>query len=182
VWRLTAAPINGSSDRPPDDEAASADAVRPVLIFSWGNPSRGDDAIGPHLDALLSGQDLPGVDLLTDFQLQIEHVVDLEDRACVVFIDASLSATPPFEFERLQPAEDSSYTTHAMSPAALMAVYCRVNQSTPPPCYLLSIRGYEFGLGQPISPDAQRHVEQALEFILRFIADQTEQPGPSQEA
>lgn len=174
---LTTAPTAESAARLPDDEAASGSptlsAVRPVLIFSWGNPSRGDDAIGPLLNELLGGQDLPGVDLLTDFQLQIEHVVDLEDRACVVFSDASLSASPPFEFEQLRPAEDSSYTTHAMSPAALMSVYCRVCKKDPPPCFLLSIRGYEFGLGLPLSETARENAEKALEFLLHFIAKHT---------
>ncbi len=58
------------------------------------------------------------VDLLTDYQLQIEHAVDLERRECVLFVDASVSATAPYEFYRLQAERDSSYTTHAMSPVA----------------------------------------------------------------
>lgn len=150
----------------------AAQTVAPILVFAWGNPSRGDDALGPRMKAMLETHDLPGVELLTDFQLQIEHVVDLEGRACIVFIDASLSAEPPYAFAQIEPAEDSSYTTHAMSPEALMAVYCRVNKKAPPPCYLLSIRGYEFGLGLPMSPVASQNADQALVFMLRFIANQ----------
>lgn len=152
----------------------SPETVAPVLVFAWGNPSRGDDAIGPYLLELLDSRDLPGVELLTDFQLQIEHVVDLERRACVVFIDASISAMPPFEFELLQPKADSSYTTHAMSPQALMNVYLRVHKESPPPCHLLSVRGYEFGLGCSLSANARQNTESALEFVLEFIAKQGE--------
>ena len=118
--------------------------ARPDLVFTWGNPSRGDDALGPAMYDLLQHANLHGVDLLTDFQLQIEHATDLEGRKRVLFVDASLSAGAPFELVRLQPEQDASYTTHAMSPQALLSVYRQVYDCAPPPAWLLSIRGYEF--------------------------------------
>ena len=63
--------------------------ANPNLIFTWGNPSRGDDALGPAMYDLLQNEDISGVDLLTDFQLQIEHAIDLEGRERVLFVDAS---------------------------------------------------------------------------------------------
>ena len=77
--------------------------ANPDLIFTWGNPSRGDDALGPALYDLLQQEELNRVDLLTDFQLQIEHSIDLEGRERVLFVDASTSAKAPFELSRLQP-------------------------------------------------------------------------------
>ena len=76
---------------------------KPVLIFTWGNPSRGDDALGTLAYDLLDQEDFADVDLLTDFQLQIEHAIDLENRERVLFIDASANARPPFEFYQLIP-------------------------------------------------------------------------------
>jgi hydrogenase maturation protease len=144
--------------------------TRPILVFTWGNPSRGDDAIGPYLGELLRGHDLPEVDLLTDFQLQIEHVVDLEKRERILFVDASVTAASPFECQALQPEEDSSYTTHAMSPAALLSVYRKVHEAQPPPADLLSVRGYEFGLGLPLSDMARENTHKAKDFVLDLIA------------
>jgi len=141
------------------------DTNKPVLIFTWGNPSRGDDALGTEIYDQLQQEDLEGVDLLTDFQLQIEHVVDLEKRERVLFIDASASATAPFEFYRLNPVQDDSFTTHAMSPESLLATYIKVNQAEPPPAFMLSIRGYEFGLGLPMSDEANANLSEALKFI-----------------
>ena len=143
--------------------------THPDLIFTWGNPSRGDDALGPALYELLQQEGLNGVDLLTDFQLQIEHSIDLEGRKRVLFVDASTSATAPFEFVRLQPEQDASYTTHAMSPQALLSVYQQVNGSAPPPAWLLSIRGYEFGLGLPLSTAANKHLLAALIHIKKLL-------------
>ena len=143
--------------------------ANPDLIFTWGNPSRGDDALGPAMYELLLQEDLNGVDLLTDFQLQIEHSIDLEGRKRVLFVDASASANAPFELSRLQPEQDASYTTHAMSPQALLSVYQQVNGSEPPPAWLLSIRGYKFGLGLPLSTDANKHLLAAFNHVKELI-------------
>ena len=143
--------------------------ANPHLIFTWGNPSRGDDALGPALYELLQQENFSGVDVLTDFQLQIEHSIDLEGRKRVLFVDASTSAEAPFAFSRIQPEQDASYTTHAMSPQALLSVYRQVNGCAPPPAWLLSIRGYEFGLGLPLSTAANSHLLAAFEYIKGLL-------------
>ncbi|MGB5443528.1 MAG: hydrogenase maturation protease [Gammaproteobacteria bacterium] len=143
--------------------------INPDLVFTWGNPSRGDDALGPAMYDLLLQEDFNAVDLLTDFQLQIEHCIDLEARKRVLFVDASISANAPFELVCLQPEQDTSYTTHAMSPQALLSVYRQVNGSMPPPAWLLSIRGYEFGLGLPLSAAANKNLLAAFDHVKQFL-------------
>ena len=143
--------------------------INPELIFTWGNPSRGDDALGPAMYELLLQENFSGVDVLTDFQLQIEHSIDLEGRKRVLFVDASTSANAPFELTRLQPEQDSSYTTHAMSPQALLSVYQQVNGRMPPPAWLLSIRGYEFGLGLPLSTSANKNLLTAFKLVKKLF-------------
>jgi len=145
--------------------------TKPILIFTWGNPSRGDDALGTEVYHLLEKEGLKDVDLLTDFQLQIEHALDLENRERVLFVDASVSAPAPFEFYRLNPNQDDSYTTHAMSPASLLATYEKVNSEAPPPAYMLSIRGYSFDLGLPMSEEASSNLEKSLTFIKRLVSE-----------
>ncbi|NOQ87289.1 MAG: hydrogenase maturation protease [Gammaproteobacteria bacterium] len=152
----------------------------PILIFAYGNPSRGDDALGPAMFDLLEKNkqeisELDRVDLLIDYQLQIEHAVDLEQRECVLFVDAGVSASAPYEFHQLQAERDSSYTTHAMSPVAVLDVYQQINQHQPPPSYLLSIRGYQFGLGQALSEQAKINLQQSYEFIETLLATDTRQ-------
>jgi hydrogenase maturation protease len=143
----------------------------PALILTYGNPSRGDDALGPVIFDLLEKHkqetdDLDEVDLLTDFQLQIEHAVDLENRRHVLFIDASVSGTAPFELQPLQAERDDSFTTHAMSPAAVLSVYQQINQCAPPPASLLTIRAYEFGLGVAMSEMARANLQEAFRYIV----------------
>ncbi len=145
--------------------------IKPVLIFTWGNPSRGDDALGPRMYDLLLDEVLDGAEVVTDFQLQIEHTVDMQYRERILFIDASVTAASPFEFYRLIPLQDDSYTTHAMSPESLLATYEKVNSEAPPPAYMLSIRGYEFDLGLPISEQANANLADAFTFTRELVTD-----------
>jgi len=144
----------------------------PVAIIGYGNPSRGDDALGPLLlERLGQSQDIDPrqYESVTDFQLQIEHVTDLEQRDLLLFIDASVSARPPFEFSRLTPQRDHSYSSHSLSPATLLSVYQDVYKIAPPPAYLLTIPGYLFELGQPLSQRAAEHLEQAVSFVEELL-------------
>ncbi len=138
--------------------------------MGYGNPSRGDDALGPVLLQRLKEREPIGVELLTDFQLQVEHALDLVGRELVLFIDASVSCRSPFAFERLTAKPDASYTTHAMSPAAVLQVYRQLYRGTPPPSFLLSIRGEQFELGDDLTPAAKKGLTAALEFAEALIA------------
>ena len=110
------------------------------------------------------------IELLTDFQLQIEHAVDLENRALALFVDASVSCPPPFHLTHLQPARDTSYTSHALSPAAVLHVYQQINHAPPPPAFQLAIRGERFELGEPLSAAAEANLAAALVFVGQLLA------------
>ena len=154
--------------------------VAPILIFTYGNPSRGDDALGPAMyDLLVKHQretsELGRVELLTDFQLQIEHAVDLQGRESVLFIDAGVACTEPFEYRKLIAERDESFTTHAMSPSAVLAVYKQINHCAPPPTCLLTIRAYKFGLGQKMSRKAKANLQKAYGYVVEsLIADKSQ--------
>lgn len=145
---------------------------KPVLLFGYGNLSRGDDALGPLLlEHVESRCDLSQLDILSDFQLQIEHALDLENRRLVLFVDASVACKHAFDFTLLEPERDKSYTTHAMSPAAVLAVYQSIKKQTPPPCFLLSIKGEKFELGEGLGSNAAAHLIEACTFAERLLAN-----------
>lgn len=143
----------------------------PILVFGWGNPSRGDDALGPLFVERVEALDLPGVACLTDFQLQVEHALDLENRSRILFVDASMDAAAPFSATPLDAARDASFTTHAMTPGAVMQVYAEIHGEAPPPCWLLAIRGERFELGEPLSEAAARRLDEALGWAVDWIGE-----------
>jgi len=145
----------------------------PILVIGIGNPSRGDDALGPLLLERLAERlepELAGgaVELLTDFQLQIEHALDLQGRRLVFFVDASLTAAPPFQLARAVPEAERSHSTHAITPNAVLDTY-RQLYGVPPEAWLLAIRGERFELGDPLSERAEGHLQAALSSLLERL-------------
>lgn len=138
-----------------------------TLIFGWGNPGRGDDALGPmfveRLQSLaLVHPEWGGMEFQTDFQLQVEHALDLRGHTRVLFVDAISGGPPPFTLQPIFPAKDASFTTHAMTPQAVMHAYRELEGESPPPAWLLAIRGERFELGEPISEPAEQYLRAAL--------------------
>ncbi len=101
-----------------------------VVVFAVGNRSRGDDAIGPllleRLDAWLAG-DGRGADfeLIDDFQLQIEHALDLAGRRLALFIDAGDGHAAP-----VRTARDRGRRTAAAATARMRSRRSRCWAST----------------------------------------------------
>ncbi|PKD41959.1 Ni/Fe hydrogenase [Methylomonas sp. Kb3] len=154
--------------------------TKPILVFGYGNPSRGDDAVGPLLlDYLAEHLDLSNIELLSDFQLQIEHALDIQGRELVVFVDAAVDCPESFTFTPLTPAQDHSYSSHALSPAALLSVYAAVGKQAPPPCYLLSIQAEAFELGSGLSERCAANLIEACRFITEFLKQRPSRELPS---
>ena len=145
------------------------EAIAPRLIIGIGNPSRGDDALGSLCIERLQALKLPDTELLTDFQLQIEYVLDLLGREEVIFVDAAASGAEPYAFGPLAAQIDHSVTTHAVSPSALLATAQQINGHLPPNTYLLAIGGYSFELGDALSAQAADNLEQAMALLERHM-------------
>jgi hypothetical protein len=66
-------------------------------------------------------------------------------------------------------AQDASFTTHALSPQALMQVFVDLQGVAPPPCTLLAIRGERFELGEPPSASALENLEAATQWARTWL-------------
>ena len=66
------------------------------------------------------------VEFLEDYQLQVEHALDLVGRERLLPVDASLTGPAPFSAQLISAARDASYTSHALSPQALLQVFADV--------------------------------------------------------
>ncbi|MBK9160660.1 MAG: hydrogenase maturation protease [Nitrosomonadales bacterium] len=143
----------------------------PILVLAVGNESRGDDALAPLLVRRIQGEVPDKAEFIEDYQLQVEHVVDLVGRGAVLFVDADVSCDAPFCFSQIFATHDNSYTSHAMSPAALLHAYRQVYGADAPPAFLLRVRGYGFELGEGLSDEASANLERATEKIRGWLAD-----------
>lgn len=155
--------------------------MAPVVVFAVGNPSRGDDAIGPELlGRLAAWLDTEGlterVELIEDFQLNIEHALDLEGRELVLFIDAGENTPAPYVFERIFPSAIPTHSTHALPPQAVLQVYRQTEGREPPPSFVLCVRGERFDLGEGLTPAARGMTGKAMG-LLEHLMRETDLAG-----
>lgn len=141
-----------------------------LVIFAVGNPSRGDDALGPQLMTWLEAQALPGIHLVADFQLQIEHALDLDGCELALFIDAGTGTPAPFSFRETGPAAGRPVSSHALAPEAVLQVFADIRGRAPPPAFVLCVRGEEFGLGKDLSDAARRYLLAARTHLADCLA------------
>lgn len=144
----------------------------PLLVFAIGNESRGDDALAPLLVRQLQADGITDrVEFIEDYQLQVEHVTDLRGRSAVLFVDADISCDAPYHFSEITAAQDNSYTSHAMTPFALLHAYRQVYGSDAPGCFLLRVRGYGFELGESLGNEASANLQNAAAKVREWLAE-----------
>jgi len=147
------------------------EATRPkTLLLAYGNPGRRDDGLGPALAARLEALALPGVQIESDYQLNLEDAALLRECFIVIFADAGTCGPEPFLFSEIEPlAGPLGFTSHALSPQHLLAL-CRELYAYTPKAYLLEIRGYEFNeFGEGLSPQAERNLEETVSFLTEKL-------------
>ncbi len=143
-------------------------ANRP-LVIGWGNPGRGDDALGPLLVERLDALEQRLHDGISCHQLQPEQIFDLDGRPLVLLADASVSVPAPFGFERLKAERTIACSSHQLAPEALLYLHELLLQRPPPPCFMLSIRGVRFAPGESVSAAALDNLESAFLFSCRLL-------------
>ncbi len=148
-----------------------APGLAPTLVLAVGNASRGDDALGPLAAERIEALRLPGVEVLIDFQLQVEHALDVLGRRRVLFIDAHAALDAPFALAPIAPGAERLGASHALAPAAVLEVH-RTLIGAPPPAWLLAIRGRSFELGAGLSAAAERDLEQALRAAVGWLRNE----------
>ena len=144
-----------------------------LVVFGWGNDARGDDGLGPLLLARIAAAGWPDVTTIEDFQLQIEHALDLDGAEAALFLDAGRNTPAPFAFAEIGPKRDMSHTTHALAPEAVLDVYARSLGRTPPPSFTLCVRGERFELGEGLSAEARGRLEAAWAFVQGLMREPT---------
>jgi hydrogenase maturation protease len=141
----------------------------PLLVLAVGNPARGDDGLGPALLEMLDREHLDGVETLVDFQLQVEHALDLLGRDAVLFVDATKAAVN-LSLTRVQPAQALPALSHALTPAGVLHVAQRLGQALPQ-AWQLAVEGASFGLGEGLSDGARARLAPAFEAARVWVAE-----------
>ena len=121
-------------------------AGRRVLVIGYGNPGRRDDGLGPALAAEMEAQNLPGLDVDSDYQLTVEDSHAVAEHDLVVFADAALEGREPYYFRPLEPRMNGpagGVSSHGVEAEEVLALAGQLFAARVE-AYVLGIRGYEF--------------------------------------
>ena len=97
------------------------------------------------------------------------HVTDLEGCGAALFIDASVEVDEGYRLERIGPSRDGNFSTHAISPQALLNVFEQTMKPPAPDAWLLHVAAREFELGAEPGNDARQAIEQAHGFLRQLL-------------
>lgn len=139
-----------------------------ILIVGYGNPLRGDDAVGQQM-ALVMEQRLKGeeIQVMTAYQLTPELVEPVRHARLVIFIDARVGETPGMIIqETVEPETGAGAFTHNVSPVILLGAAHELYGATPVGI-LISIVGATFDYSSELSPQLNR--------MLPILTDQVEE-------
>lgn len=140
-----------------------------VVVIGVGNPSRGDDALGPLLLDRIEDR-YPDVVVCRDFQLQIEHSLDLLGADLVLFVDARTgSGVQPIAFGEIRARANASALSHAVAPEVVLDVFLRVYREPAPPAFVLALSGEAFELGADLSSAGRDALEAGWDLVQSLL-------------
>jgi hydrogenase maturation protease len=139
-----------------------------ILVYGFGNPGKEDDGLGIALAENMELERMAGVTVEKNYQLNVEDALTVAQHDMVVFVDASTSDIADFRFKALIPESEVSFTTHAMSPGAVLEL-CFQLYGKKPPAYLLEIKGRSWNMHEEISKEAKLNLKAASQFLKRIL-------------
>ncbi|WP_323785048.1 hydrogenase maturation protease [Thalassovita sp.] len=141
-----------------------------MLLIGYGNPGRGDDGLGPAFAERIERAALPGVRVMIDYQLTVDHALAVAGADRVVFADALIADEGAFQFKASAAVTDAEITSHALSPEAVLTL-ARTLYDVTPAAFVLGITGQDFGeVKEGLSRQAQRNLDDALTFFCDWVA------------
>jgi len=142
-----------------------------VLVIGYGNPGRLDDGLGPALAEAITQMNLPNVTVDSNYQLTVEDAEAIARHDVVIFADASVAGTEPFEFRCISPKPYGSFTTHSVTPEAVLGLAEELFAAHAKG-YVLAIRGYEFNeFGERLSAHATDNLTAAVQFAESALSN-----------
>ncbi len=146
--------------------------MKKILVYGYGNPGRQDDGLGIELALAIEKwameSEYLGIDVDTNYQLNIEDSYNLKTYDIVVFTDASVEDISAFKYERLYPKLAVNFSMHAVEPEFVLAL-CEQMYDVTPMAYLLHIKGYNWEFMEDMSTKASKNLRKAKEFLQSEI-------------
>lgn len=142
-----------------------------TLLIGIGNSGRSDDGLGwAFLDRIQQEAVFDGR-VEYRYQLQVEDAALVSDVEHVIFIDSYHGELPNgFQMTRCEPTGEFAFTSHVLSPGAVLSL-CRDLYGRSPRADAFMIQGASWDLRIGMSADAERRLENALQYFDNYWRD-----------
>jgi hydrogenase maturation protease len=158
--------------------------IPPILVLGYGNTLRSDDGVGYRVAAAVHSWHLPDVEGYPCHQLTPDLAAEIAPRQRVIFVDARVADAGDagqIQWQLVQPvaATDAPISTHAATPAALMAL-ARSLYHSQAIAHQLTIPAVNFAFGETLSAVTTQAEQQALRSIRELCSQpcgRTGEPG-----
>lgn len=137
-----------------------------VLVIGCGSLLRSDDAVGRLAAEAVERWEVPGVRVESVLELVPELAEEIARARRVVFVDARLrdGGGTAVRVERIGPERKAAVTGHGYGAESLLAlaegVFGRCAEA-----WMVTVAGSRFALGEGLSEEAKRGLEEALGII-----------------
>jgi hydrogenase maturation protease len=140
-----------------------------LLLIGFGNPAREDDGLGPAVAREIESLCLDGVSVDMNYQLSVEDSAAVAEHDVVIFVDASVEDAEPFSFTRVEPKRQESFSSHSVSPQAVLGLAIDLFDARTD-AYLLAVRGYSFEMfKEEMTAKARENMKKAVDFLKSAI-------------
>jgi len=142
-----------------------------TVIIAYGNPLRGDDAVGYYAARKLSDLiDREDVSILTCHQLTPELASDISRFEKAVFIDASVGDTPGvLSVTQIDPSHIPNRTfSHQLDPESVLACSQYLFGQVPE-AYLVTITAESFGYMEDLSVPVKSRLPELIDAVLGIV-------------
>lgn len=135
-----------------------------ILVYGIGNPGRKDDGLGFYFAKEIELRNISNLDVDFNYQLNIEDACTIADYDFVFFVDASMRIEVDFSCTLLTAIPERQYTTHALSPQAVLYLCQQIYHKTPV-SYLIEIKGHEWELDEGLTKNSKIALFSAIFFF-----------------
>lgn len=140
------------------------------LLIGYGNAGRGDDGLGPAFAERICAARPAGCRIDIDYQLTVEHALQVAEVELVVFADALIGSDAPFRFRPVQANKAADLASHSLLPEAVLTL-AELLYGKAPEAFVLGIRGESFGaVAEGLSAPARANLDLAEAFFLDWLA------------
>jgi hydrogenase maturation protease len=184
-------------------QSEPAEAASGALVVCYGNPLRGDDALGWHASTLLAGDPrLVGATVIWRHQLTPDLAADIKDAALVILVDVNVVDEPGIVSVRRvdaggseasgsseaatrgagsaaasASADSAGPSSHHVAPAELM-VLAHELWGASPEVYVVSAGAETLEIGDGLSPAVEAALPAVVDAVASVVARHGD-PGSS---